>query len=415
MTQQNEALVAKLTDLVQHGSSLKGQVGELFRECAQGQPKLNYQALLMFIRKISSAIGVPPIALGNAHDDFERYDFDGDGGLEEHECYRLVKTHLKAYRKRIGHVHSETNMEVMTTAQAGLTLGKKLGHGAFGTVLLATDRNGETKCVKKLNKAAMPGAGLEELAEEFSMMHDMNNSNIAKTYELFQDSTFIYMVNEPYFGGDLSKIRQKAASQGVPLTDEYWQNMFKQCFQGLSYLHDLGMMHCDIKEENIMIKTNDYRNPQLVIIDFGLAQHDAQEKQQICGTPGYIPPETWQMQKWYPTGDVFSMGVTMLQLVIDQIPEVKEFDPPRPGMQAPPPQVIKLGIFSGNSIDDVQQKTTTLQAPLHRIPPYMNSSFKSFISKCLQKSRAPRPTSLMALSDPWFTGVAHGMNGSTGA
>merc|ERR1719446_278614 len=105
------------------------------------------------------------------------------------------------------------------------------------------------------------------------------------------------------------------------------------------------MMHCDIKEENIMIKTDDYKMPQLVIIDFGLAQHDADEKRQICGTPGYIPPETWQMQKWYPTGDVFSMGVAMLQLVIDQIPERKEFPPPGPGMQPPPPQQVKFGIF----------------------------------------------------------------------
>jgi serine/threonine protein kinase len=124
---------------------------------------------MAFIRKTSQSIGVPLSAFGNAHDDFERYDFDGDGGLEEHECYRLVKSHLKAYRKQLGHCHSETNMPAMTPAEAGLILGQVLGHGAFGTVLLATDRNGETKCVKKLNKADMPCAGLEELTEEFQM------------------------------------------------------------------------------------------------------------------------------------------------------------------------------------------------------------------------------------------------------
>merc|ERR1719272_1469555 len=99
----------------------------------------------------------------------------------------------------------------------------------------------------------------------------------------------------------------------------------------------------------------------------------------------------------------------MIQLVIDQVPEVKEFPPPRPGMQAPPPQQIKAGIFSGGSIDDVKRITATMQAPLHRIPAYMNSNFKNFISKCLQKSHASRPTSLTALSDPWFTGIDSSM------
>lgn len=296
----------------------------------------------------------------------------------------------------MGHTHSETQMPSKTPEQAGLKLGKELGHGAFGTVMLATDKTGSKKCVKKMKKADMQGAGLEELAEEFEMMHSMSNSNIAKTYELFQDALFYYIVNEPYFGGDLSKLRKKAAAQNIQLTDEYWQKIFRQCFQGLGYLHDQGMMHCDIKEENVMVKTEDYGDPQVVIIDFGLAQHDADEKAQICGTPGYIPPETWQSMKWYPKGDVFSMGVTMLQLVIDQVPEATE---------GPNPQAIKVGIFSGASIDEVKANTNLVQPPLNRIPTSMRG-FQIFVSKCLQKMRHGRPTSLQALSDPWLAGVS---------
>merc|ERR1719161_665941 len=124
---------------------------------------LNFQQLVGFIQLVAQTIGVPAAALGEAQNDFIRFDFDGDGGLEEHECYRLVKEHLKAYRKKIGHVHTGKDMPTKTVAQAGLTLGKELGHGAFGKVYLAKDGSGETRCVKKMEKSNFQGAGLEEL------------------------------------------------------------------------------------------------------------------------------------------------------------------------------------------------------------------------------------------------------------
>lgn len=94
----------------------------------------------------------------------------------------------------------------------------------------------------------------------------------------------------------------------------------------------------------------------------------------------------------------------MLQIVIDQIPEIYEPPPPRPGMPAPPPQQIKNGIFGGGAtIDDVKMKTCSMQAPLHRIPANM-PGFKNFVSKCIQKNKEGRPRSHQALNDPWFTG-----------
>merc|ERR1719160_1761995 len=126
----------------------------------------------------------------------------------------------------------------------------------------------------------------------------------------------------------MTKIIEKCNKQGIALSEDYWRGIFEQAFSGISYLHDHALMHCDLKEDNLMLKTDNLIEPEIVIIDFGLAQHDAEQKQQICGTPGYIPPETWQMQKWIPKGDVFSMGVLMIQLVINQVPELSE--PPAP-------------------------------------------------------------------------------------
>lgn len=316
----------------------------------------------------------------------------------------MVKEHLKTYRKMHGHKHDELNIPMKTPQQAGLTFTKDLGHGAFGVVKLATDSEGEQKCVKCFKKSDLQLGGVEELKEEFSIMHDWSNERLAKTYEFFQDSTSFYIVNEPYFGGDLTKIRKKCKECGVPMTEDYWRRLFLQALTGLTFLHDKALMHCDIKEDNIMIKTDNYAEPEVVIIDFGIAQHDSEQKMQICGTPGYIPPETWQCQKWYPRGDVFSFGVTMLQLVIDQVPET--YEPPAfyPGGPTPPPQQLKFGIFQeGSTPQELARVVATKRAPVERIPGNM-AGLRSFIPKLIMKKRTSRINALQALKDPFFSG-----------
>ena len=67
--------------------------------------------------------------------------------------------------------------------------------------------------------------------------------------------------------------------------------MFSGVMEGLSYLHRSGIMHRDIKLENIMLRAEDSWEP--VIVDFGLAAFSEDEPYIYyrCGTPGYISPE----------------------------------------------------------------------------------------------------------------------------
>merc|ERR1719162_742060 len=120
-------------------------------------------------------------------------------------------------------------------------------------------------------------------------------------------------------GGDLQQLRGKAKTANVSLTEEYFRNVFRQCLQGLDHIHEHGLMHCDLKEPNIMIKNSNLRKPQVAIIDFGLA-HACVGSGESGGTPGYIPPETNANYIWYPKGDIFSMGVTFFGLLADETP-----------------------------------------------------------------------------------------------
>ncbi len=112
---------------------------------------------------------------------------------------------------------------------------------------------------------------LEDLLTEYTLMRDFSHKNVAKTFEasypkarclfcgvfclsnfshfhmrwlsvgsfdeVFQDSEFFYLVNEPYFGGDLTKIAKRAHDQGLCMSESWWRLIFQQCLEGLGYLH----------------------------------------------------------------------------------------------------------------------------------------------------------------------------------
>uniref|UniRef100_A0A7S2C446 Protein kinase domain-containing protein n=1 Tax=Alexandrium andersonii TaxID=327968 RepID=A0A7S2C446_9DINO len=111
------------------------------------------------------------------------------------------------------------------------------------------------------------------------------------------------------------------------------------------------------------------------------------------GTPGYIPPETLDTRTWFPRGDIFSMGVTIMQVVIDKIPPTGARTIHTPG-----------GIFVEGclTIQDIMQATKMREPPFHMMLatlPALTRLLKALLSKQMQ----PRPTAPQVLKDAWFT------------
>jgi serine/threonine protein kinase len=204
------------------------------------------------------------------------------------------------------------------------------------------------------------------------------NPRIGKAFALFQDSDFFHIEMEFHEGGDFTKVKQRAIGAGVSLTEVWWGSLLKQCLEALSHVHALGIVHCDVKEPNLMLKTANYHEPSVVLIDFGIAQKEGTKHSITYGTPGYIPPEVWQSHVWYTAGDLFSLGVTMLQMLIDRTPSIED-----PG----------CGIFVGNAfgLKDIAVATHTQQPPIHLIPPRYHH-LKSVISQVLSKDASKRPS-----------------------
>lgn len=167
-----------------------------------------------------------------------------------------------------------------------------------------------------------------------------------------------------------------------------------QVVEGLAFMHEQAMIHCDIKEPNMMVKLPNYSAPQIVIIDFGISKAMASSDGPcLKGTPGYLPPETYDSGFWYPRGDVFSAGVAIFQLLTDKLP------PEGPRTLQTPGGIFIEGC---GAMQDIQQATKTRQPPYHLLPSD-TGGLNRLLPGMLAKRMQDRPTAVQLLKDPWFT------------
>jgi serine/threonine protein kinase len=361
----------------------------LFSDAANGANGLNYQQLQKFYALAGQQFFGESLAHLLNPDIFERFDFTGDGVLEFIQAFKSLKCELYTIFHDFG---GETIKPIVfkTPEQMGYTMIKELARGGQGAAILA-DSVDYGKVVLKTYEKSNPNSGtIEEHIAEMEVLKELQKESfVMHAYDIFQDANCVYCVNELMEGGDLEGLREKAGNARIPLTQEYFRNIFKQTLLGLDHIHEHGLMHCDLKEPNVMIKTKDLRDPSVAIIDFGLAQ--------VCagpglagGTPGYIPPETNARNIWYPKGDIFALGVAFFQLLADKTPNEK---------------LGKFGVFQEGfrTMDDIVMFTQTRPLPLHLISGKFPGAMSWLPSMC-SKEKKPRPRALQLLENPFFKG-----------
>lgn len=389
--------VEAIGELLRGRDSLKLRVIKGYRAIAANEAEgLTASDLWRFKETMLEALDMPPQVLLGLEAEAPRFDFDGDGRYRVNEAYKLVKFHLWEWQKRHGGAGPPLAVPQKTPVQAGYTLVKVLGNGSQGEAVLAHDRSGKEVCVKRYPKSAINSCGLAELIEEFETMQLLSCELIAKAMELFQDTQYFYMVNEVYKGGDFMTLVSRARAQGVPMSEHWWRTLFRQCLQALLFMHEQAMMHCDVKEANLMLRTSDFARPEVVVIDFGVSRAMASNSSGVVGTPGYIPPETWDQGKWFPRGDVFSLGVVVVQLSSGKLP------PEGPRLRSTPGGIFIEGTMT---MEDVAAATRLRVPPFEAMPKELPGLMR-LAKWLLQKSLNNRPTPSQALKDQWFVAAA---------
>jgi serine/threonine protein kinase len=375
-----------------------GASSQVVRECYQQAcrgSKMKPNELQIMAPNVAQRLKVPQMAYSNHLQQwFGRFDFDGDGSLSQEEAVKLFMRCLREYRIQKHGKSFTIPVPWKTPREAGLLYVRDLGQGGQGAMKLYQNSSGENKCVKFYDKSNSNAGGIDELRDEFELMKSLTNPHLARTFEVFQDASFYYLVNEPYSGGDLTKLTKKATEAGVTMTEGWWRDIFVQCFAGLDYLHRNYMMHCDIKEPNIMCANDDYQKPHMVLIDFGLAAAFGGEGTS-GGTPGYMPPEVVESYMWYPKGDTWSMGVVIFQLLTGRVPQL-ENPPFVEGLFHR--GVMEVAQRGQDPMQHIGNQTRTMPIPFQEVP---FPNIRPLLQQMLNRDRRARWKVSQCLQHPW--------------
>jgi serine/threonine protein kinase len=203
-----------------------------------------------------------------------------------------------------------------------------LGQGAAGTVWLVRDTRskGFVWALKELDVSGLSVAEQNEawrmFCRESDMLMQLEHPYLPKVVERFQEQGRHYLRMERVEGPTLESILKSAAG---PLAEAQVLDWGQQLCEVLHYLHTLepAIVYRDLKPANVMVSV---RGP-LKLVDFGIARAlnpNRPGDTTAYGTPGYAPMEQYMGQA-SPRSDLYSLGVTLYELLTRQSPEQFNF------------------------------------------------------------------------------------------
>lgn len=194
-----------------------------------------------------------------------------------------------------------------------------VGQGQFGKVFCAVNRQtGKIVALKELSHDKAPTKKfLRELGSAIIQEHP----NIVTCYTLEHTDTSRYLVMDYCEGGTLRHLLEQNGS--LRLAEAL--KLIIGILEGLESLHQRGIVHCDIKPENILLTLgSDGWIPRLS--DFGIALEFSQSKKTssskadtIMGSPGYMAPEQF-LGLYSPASDIYAVGIILYEMIVGERP-----------------------------------------------------------------------------------------------
>jgi len=258
---------------------------------------------------------------------FKKFDTSNNQRLDIREFVELFKSEMRRSAFDRSNVLSreffitKNTMDKIWTKFEKL---KKLGSGTFGTAYLARRKEtGEERVVKQVKKSrtSMP---LDDIEQEILIMRQVDHPHVVRLFEWYEDKSNIYLVQEALKGGTLQDVVLLLQKQNKGLKEVWIRKVIGQVAEGMAYVHDLRLIHKDLKDENIMLLKRDdnFEDPFAVIIDLGVAEMFSSSEPTgriMGGTPVTMAPEVW-MGNFGPKCDVFSLGCIFFELLSGQLP-----------------------------------------------------------------------------------------------
>ena len=253
-----------------------------------------------------------------------------------------------------------------------------LGQGGMGMVYRAVDRElQEVVAIKTLKPEmiASDTTALERFKGEIRLARKISHRNVVRTHDL-GESRGLYFITMEFVEG--TSLKDLVRSRGR-LPHTVMLPIAKQLCRALEVAHDAGVIHRDIKPQNMVVE----RDGTLKVMDFGIARLATRTPQQgltqagmVIGTPEYMAPEQLLGDEIDARADIYSAGVVMYECLTGHVP-----------FEAPSPIVL---------ISKVLEETPKAPHMLHDDIPV---ALSTVVMRAMAKERDARPVSAEALHD----------------
>eukprot|EP00035_Acanthoeca_spectabilis_P021758 m.440038 g.440038 ORF g.440038 m.440038 type:complete len:687 (+) comp18458_c0_seq1:135-2195(+) len=279
-----------------------------------------------------------------------------------------------ATRSRLNHSVSSIAAEAIPEHDQTISnyvLGKTVGKGNFAKVKLAVHKlTGAEVAIKIVDKNSLNESSMAKLKREVDNMKRMDHPNIVKLYEVIDTESTLYLVMEYAAGGEVfdylvehGRMKEKDA-----------RLKFRQIVSAVEYCHARGVIHRDLKAENLLLDAN----MNIKIADFGFSNtyEPGDRLDTFCGSPPYAAPELFQGKKYDgPEVDVWSLGVILYTLVSGSLP------------------------FDGQTLKELRERVLRGK---YRIPFYMSQECEQLLKRFLAVSPGRRSSLRDVMKHDWM-------------
>lgn len=273
-------------------------------------------------------------------------------------------------------------------AQHGYEQVRTVGEGSFGKAILvrpaaSSQRDSDLKSiVKMIDISRASRKEREEALQESQVLASLKHPNIVKYRHNFLAEGWLCIVMDYCEGGDLTSRIKKTKQQGKSISEAQVLWWFTQGVMALRYIHDLHILHRDLKSGNFFLS----KNGNLKMGDFGIAkvlECTAACAQTQVGTPYYLCPEICKGRPYSWGSDIWAMGCILYEMCFGRPP------------------------FDGHDLKSLIQKIT--KAPTPDLPTEYSKDLNDILHKLLNRNAELRPQAEDILRIPIVRNMARKM------